>query len=78
MAGSICLKAKRDIHFVISYLVLSDGVIQYSEVIGFMKKQEAGHNMFKLVHSCLDQAIALTGNHLIYARKPDAEKFYPK
>ena len=62
---------------IAQYLVSSNGVIGFSEVRGFLKKQETVIYTYKSIRTSKNITITLTGNHLIYVQKSYAEKFIP-
>jgi len=44
----------------------SDGVLEYSEVIAFMDRDDSGYGLFYTIHTEDGKSITLTAKHLIY------------
>ena len=61
----------------LSLLVSVDGSMTYSEIRGFMKKQNSMVTMYKSVTTSSNKVIQLSGNHLIYGRKTSTGEFNP-
>ena len=57
-------------------IVSSAGIVTYSEVTSFLKKQPNIMTEYKSI-TTLNGTITLTGNHLVYARKVFADQFNP-
>ena len=51
------------------------GEVTYSEVIAFLKKQPNMITQYKSITTICNKTLALTGNHLVYARKGFASQF---
>ena len=49
----------------------------YSDVEIFWKNQLDVITNYKSITTSLNKTLILTGNHLIYARRYDKDKFYP-
>ena len=49
----------------------------HSEVWAFMKKQQTITNNYKSIQTSLNSTISLSGNHLIYVRQSDMNRFQP-
>ena len=59
------------------YLIVSSaGIVAYSEVRTFLKKQPSIMTRYKSI-ATLNGTLAVTGNHLIYARKTFAKELSP-
>ena len=54
-----------------------DGTTRYSRVMAFLKNQHFTTNTYQSISISSNKSINLSGDHLIYARKGYAEKFYP-
>ena len=55
--------------------VSPDGTITHSQVLTFMKKQPKTITMYNEITTSGDNSIILSGDHVMYARKSDKEKF---
>ena len=60
----------------ISTIVSSSGIVTYSEVKTFLKKQPDMILEYKSI-TIWNETLTLTGNHLLYARENSVDKFHP-
>ena len=56
--------------------VTASGSVKYSSVKAFLKKQSDVIMNYKSIATFLNKSISLSGNHLVYARKHDSDKFH--
>ena len=56
------------------FVVSSSGVITYSKVTAFLKKQPRVIRQYKSI-ATVNETLTLSGNHLIFARKTTADVF---
>ena len=59
-----------------SVIVSENGMVTYSEVKAFLKKEPDGVLEYKSITSC-NETLTLTGNHLLYAKDKSVDKFHP-
>ena len=57
--------------------VSPEDTVTYGEVLTFMNKQPNTILVYKVITTSMDNSIILSGNHVIYARKSNKEKFVP-
>ena len=62
---------------IVLYTVSKDGRIIFSEVRTFMHKEHMTTNMYVSLVTSSNKTIYLTGDHLIYGRESQTEKFNP-
>ena len=62
--------------FWFHYPVTSEGFIEFNEVTSFLRNQPTVTALYKSIITSANKTISLTGNHLIYAKKHSADKFY--
>ena len=57
--------------------VVSHDELTYSEVKLFLVKESDVITEYKTITTSSNRTISLSGNHLIFARKADRDRFYP-
>ena len=62
---------------IIWFIVSFSGDVIYSEITTFMEKHNFAINRFIKIATSNNMTISLSGNHLIYARKVNIDKFLP-
>ena len=60
------------------YLVSEGGKTQFSQVTSFMKRSPLSTAEYLFISTTTNTTIRMTGEHLIYNRKSDAEMFRPR
>ena len=55
----------------------SDGRVIFNTITTFLKKQPMKYNDYLSIMTSRNHSISLIGNHLIYSRKHQADKFNP-
>ena len=52
----------------------SDGVLEYSDVIAFMDRDDLGYGLFYTIHTESGKHLTLTGKHLVYTIKQNSSR----
>ena len=59
------------------FSVSADGKLTYSKLTTFLKKRSSMNSMYRSITTFRNKTISLSGNHLIYSKKNENDKFNP-